>query len=546
MNSRKVINGIVLSFILISCNFAQSNVEPQFAKGELLITFSEDATENDIAQILKKYNMKRDRAYKVIKKTFLVKDQNIQQRTLAGVNDAQQLQNMAANLNAEIGVIHVQPNYRYQAIRLPNDPGIQGVYAMNNTGQTGGSDDADIDAFEAWEYSTGSDDIIVGIIDSGIDFDHPDLADNMWINPGEIDGNNIDDDGNGYVDDIYGWDWAYGDDTPSDYCGHGTHCAGTVGAVGNNDIGVAGVSWHVKLMALKFLDDYGSGFTADAISAVEYAAEMGAALTSNSWGGGSYDNMLETAIANANILFIAAAGNDDMDNDVYPHYPSSYDLDNIIAVAATDHNDYKAYFSCYGLESVDLAAPGLDILSTKPDNYTDISFGIPGWGLSSTYYGIISGTSMATPAVSGAAALIYSRNKNLSWNEVKSIIMDNVDPIPAMNGITVSGGRLNILNAVLDVGTGISASTDTLDYGLIGIGETVTRTISFTNWTDSLVALAVEPNESVFSPVTSSIDIPAKESVNLDIEYVPLAVTSYTGLLTCSYEDSVFEITLLG
>ncbi|MEJ2054846.1 MAG: S8 family serine peptidase, partial [Calditrichaceae bacterium] len=439
-----------------------------------------------------------------------------------------------------------QPNYIYKAVKTPNDPGIEGVYAMNNTGQTGGTIDADIDAFEAWDVATGKSTIIVGIIDSGIDFDHPDLADNMWINSGEIAGNGIDDDGNGYVDDMYGWDWAYGDNTPSDYCGHGTHCAGTIGAAGNNGIGVAGVNWNVKLMALKFLDDYGSGTTSGAVAALEYAAQMGALLTSNSWGGGSYDEALKTAIENSNMLFIAAAGNDDMDNDIYPHYPSSYDLDNIIAVAATDHNDAKAYFSCYGLESVDLAAPGVDILSTKPDNYTDIIFDSPGWGLSSTYYGKISGTSMATPAVSGAAALIYSRNKGLHWSEVKSVIMDNVDPIPAMEGITVTGGRLNVFNAIVSVGSGISVSPDTLDFGLVGISENSQKTLTFTNWTDSSLYLDIESNESAFTPFSNSIEIPANEFVNLDVEFIPVDVRDYSGILTCTYNDSTIRIPVYG
>ncbi len=348
----------------------------------------------------------------------------------------------------------VEPNsIGHVSTNIPNDPGFPGLYGMHNTGQNGGMLDADIDAPEAWDHEKGNSSIIVGIIDSGIDYDHPDLLSNIWTNPGEIAGNGIDDDNNGYIDDIHGWDWAYDDNEPTDFCGHGTHVAGTVGAIGNNSEGVAGVCWQVKLMALKFLNDNNSGNVADAISAVEYATDNGATLTNNSWTTPSFSSSLKTAILNSNMIFVAAAGNGGPDNigddiDITPLYPASFDCDNIIAVAALDNNNNIATFSNFGATSVDVGAYGDDILSTKPDNATFLVFGSPGQGLSSDFYGIISGTSMASPQVAGLAALLYSDNTSLSWTEAKNTIMNTVVPVPDLNGITVTGGSINAYNAL--------------------------------------------------------------------------------------------------
>ncbi len=256
---------------------------------------------------------------------------------------------------------YIEPNYILRADEvIPNDPSFPLLWGLHNTGQSGGTPDADIDAPEAWSFQTGAQ-VVIGVIDTGVDRTHPDLAANMWTNPGEIAGNGLDDDGNGYVDDVHGWDFVNGDNDPMDDHGHGTHCAGTIAGIGDNGIGVAGVCWHARVMALKFLDAGGYGTTSAAVLAVEYATANGARLTSNSWGGGSYSQALYDAIAaarDAGVLFIAAAGNDAVNNDLYPHYPSSYDLDNIIAVAATDRYDDLADFSCYGAASVDVGAPG--------------------------------------------------------------------------------------------------------------------------------------------------------------------------------------------
>ncbi len=268
----------------------------------------------------------------------------------------------------------VSPNYIYRAFAVPNDPRFGDLWGLNNTGQTGGTPDADIDAPEAWNTTTGSSSVVIAVIDTGVDYTHEDLAANMWVNPGENCTNGIDDDGNGYVDDCYGIDTANNDSDPMDDNGHGTHVAGTIAAVGNNGVGVTGVNWSAKIMALKFLAADGSGSTAGAIECIEYAVNMkikgvNVVAINASWGGPNFDPLLRDAIAaagDAGILFVAAAGNEGNDNDSTPSYPASYDLPNIISVAATDHNDQLATFSNYGATSVDLAAPGVDILSTVP------------------------------------------------------------------------------------------------------------------------------------------------------------------------------------
>jgi len=329
-------------------------------------------------------------------------------------------------------VEYAEPNYIVHTnATYPNDPRFPELWGLHNTGQTGGTPDADIDAPEAWDITTGSEEIVVASIDTGVDYTHEDLAANMWMNPGENPiPNGVDDDGNGFIDDIYGYDFYNDDSAPMDDNGHGTHTSGTIGARGNNGKGVVGVCWNVQIMALKFLSANGSGSTADAIKCIEYATMMGAHLSNNSWGGGGASQSLAIAIWKG-PLFIAAAGGSGGNTDVNPHYPSSYRLRNIISVAATDHNDNKASSSNYGKRSVDLGAPGVNILSTLPGND----------------YNYYSGTSMAAPYVAGVAALIMSVS-GLSDLEVKRCILKSVDKLPDLNGKVRTGGRLNAEKAV--------------------------------------------------------------------------------------------------
>ncbi len=360
-------------------------------------------------------------------------------------------QSLASAYMASDLVAYVEPNYRVQATKVPNDPLFGDLWGLENTGQTGGAAGADISAPAAWDTATGSADVIIGVIDTGIDYTHPDLVGNMWINPSPTFG------------DVHGARWTNGDGTvtsgdPMDDHSHGTHCAGTIAATGDDGEGVAGVNWQASLMGLKFLDSSGFGDTADAIAALEYAIDHGAHLTSNSWGGDGYGAAMEAMIAQAqaaNQLFIAAAGNYTNDNDAVPYYPASYTNPNVIAVAASDHNDNIAAFSHWGATSVDLAAPGVNIVSTVPGGYDAFN-----------------GTSMATPHVSGVAALALSIAPNTPWDVLKGWILDSVDVLPAWSGLTVTGGRLNAHETIL--AAGVSWLSMAPDAGTLAPGESIT------------------------------------------------------------------------
>jgi len=329
-----------------------------------------------------------------------------------------------------------EPNYVLRALEtIPGDSRFSGQWCHRNTGQSGGTVDADMDTTDAWSIRTSASGAVVAVIDTGVDYDHPDLADNMWRNPGEVPGNGVDDDGNGFVDDVYGMDFCNSDSDPDDDDSHGTHCAGIIGAVGNNQRGVAGVCWDVQIMACKFLDSDGSGYTSHAIQCLNYAVQNGATVLSNSWGGGGRSQAMHNAIqtaSNRGVVFVAAAGNESNDNDRNPSYPASYDLPNVISVAASDRNDGMASFSNYGRDSVHLGAPGVSILSTIPSNR----------------YASYSGTSMACPQVSGACALVSAHDPGLDAEGIKDRLMATVDAKSAFSRRTISGGRLNVHRAI--------------------------------------------------------------------------------------------------
>jgi len=433
-------------------------LETPYVPGELLIRFS--PKENGISRNQSEKNqILNTLGESIIKYNFSI----VAGLCLVKLPPDVNVENALKLYNGNEGIMHARPNYIVRAYTTsPNDLLFYYLWGMHNTGQAHpkdgggtiyGTPDADIDALETWGMSNNSD-IIVAVIDTGADYTHPDLAMNMWFNETEFYGEpEVDDDENYQYDDIYGTNYLVSGGDPLDDRYHGTHCAGIIGAIGNNDEGVTGICWNTRLMILKFLDKNGNGDVAHAIACIEYALSKGAKVLSNSWGGPGYDPDLEEAIINAGnegVLFIAAAGNKQMDLDnERPAYPASYDCNNIITVMATDSDDSKSSFSNYGLISVDLAAPGSDIFSTFPSFLTDAmyQYQLLGYDLS-TYYETISGTSMACPHVAGACALVWAANPTLTHLEVKQIIMDSVDPLDALDGKCVTGGRLNLQKAL--------------------------------------------------------------------------------------------------
>ena len=318
----------------------------------------------------------------------------------------------------------------------PNDPYYGDLWGLHNTGQSSGTSGVDIDGPDAWGLTTGSSDVTIAVVDTGVEYTHPDLSANMWINSNDP-VNGVDDDGNGYIDDYRGWDFANKDNDPLDDYGHGTHCAGIIGAVGNNGIGVTGVNWNVKIMPLKFLDSSGSGYTSDAISAILYANKMGADVISCSWGGSGVTRSLKDAIDASSAVVLCAAGNGGSDgvgddNDATPFYPASYSSSNLLSVASITNTNARSSFSNYGLMSVDLGAPGSKIESTYLNQK----------------YAYLSGTSMATPYVAGVAGLLLSKEPGLLNTQVISRIMSSTDAVPDLSGKTVSGGRVNAYRAL--------------------------------------------------------------------------------------------------
>jgi subtilisin family serine protease len=339
------------------------------------------------------------------------------------------------------GVAGIEPDFAIRPTAVPNDPSFTDQWGLRNTGQSGGSRGGDIAAVAAWDVTTGSRSVVVAVIDSGFDYTHPDLAANAWRNPGEVPGDGLDNDGNGFVDDVHGWDFANDDADPMDDDGHGTHVAGTIGAVGDNGVGVTGVSWQVSIMGLKFLDAEGSGSISDAIAAISYATRMrrefgvNVVATNNSWGGADRSLALRAAIAEggaAGILFVTAAGNDGVNGDRRANYPANEDLDAVIAVTATNRSNRLPAFATYGPVHVDLAAPGAAIRST-----------VPGGG-----YATFSGTSMAAPHVTGTIALLATANPAASATAIRGAILSTTRPLAALAGKTVTGGLLDAAAAV--------------------------------------------------------------------------------------------------
>ena len=469
MKKKLAITFLAFMTIMFSISFRQAS-KPDFVPGEVLVKFRTGYTEATATSVLSQVGAKRVQTFPRI---------NVWQLKLNVDLDVAEAVN---KLNALSSVEYAEPNYIYHTCAVPNDQYLPLQWGIHNTGQTDGVADADIDAPEAWDVQTGNISVLIGIIDTGVNYKHEDLQNNIWINPGEDawtnpdnpqTGNGVDDDGNGKVDDWKGWNFITNTNEPMDDAGHGTHCAGIIGAEGNNNIGIAGVNWQTQIVPLKFLNADGEGNSANAVEAIFYAIDMGVDILSNSWGSYEESLTLRDAIAaadNAGILFVAAAGNDGINTDEYPNYPSCHDVPNVVSVAASDDEDKRSIWgsgggggggsdcgSCgfimyrkpmplvwekdprtyatagsnYGAISVDLAAPGTEIYSTYLTSYRSLS-----------------GTSMATPYVAGVAGLLKAQNPSLTHLEIKQMLLENTNFLADFDGRSVSEGRVNAFSAL--------------------------------------------------------------------------------------------------
>ena len=424
------------------------NQQLRVVPGELLIKFKAGSDKTRVAAALSKSSLAPVGSYRSIPGLQRVR-----------LQPGAQLAQAKSSIEQSADVEYVEPNFIVHEQVMPDDPEFSRQWGLHNLGIDFGAPDADIDAPEAWDITTGSADVVVAVVDSGVDYTHEDLAANIFASATDCNSNGIDDDASGYADDCHGIDTANGDSDPMDDRGHGTHVSGTIGAIGNNAIGVAGVAWNVRILPCKFLDDTGSGSTADAIECLDYIATLKArgvniVAANNSWGGLDLSLALRDAIAalrDRGVLMVAAAGNELEDNDVQPSFPCAYDVSNVICVAATNPGDFRPTFSNYGVSTVHLGAPGDDILSTVPGNE----------------YGFNSGTSMAAPHVSGAIALVAAQSPARDWRALKNLVLSSGDPVPNLTGWTITGRRLNAHGALTCSDSVVRARLQPLNFSLL-------------------------------------------------------------------------------
>ena len=414
---------------------------------EVLVKFRPNVSLSEIEKIAAKYNDRVEDKIEIVKGLVAIDDL-----------DDRDMETVAAQYRqmSEI-VLYAQPNYEISLddptdfsnpnslptentinANLPNDPMFNEQWALNNSGQSGGKANADIKALLAWEKNKGSRSVVVAVLDSGVDYNHPDLMANMWTRPAYVP--QYKDEELGTYNDLHGFNATDNQGDPMDENGHGTHCSGIIGAEGDNNEGIAGINWNVTIMPLKFMGRGGFGTTKDAIEAINYAIDrkrngVNVRVINASWGSTAYSKALEDAIRAAGeegILFVAAAGNNGTSNDKSPHYPSNYDLPNVISVASLDRTDNLSSFSNFGKKTVHIAAPGRDILSTwLNDDYREAS-----------------GTSMATPYIAGVAALIVANEPKISVEKLREKLLKSVDKIDSLNGKIESGGRINAAKAL--------------------------------------------------------------------------------------------------
>ena len=439
-------------------------------------------------------------------------------------------------------VEYVERNYVRRALATVNDTLFTKQWDFSNTGQTGGKTGADMKMPQAWDISKGSNDVVVMVIDTGVDYNHEDLAANMWVNPGETAGDGIDNDGNGYIDDVYGIDAVNADSDPMDDNGHGTHVAGTIGAVGNNLLGISGINQNIRIIGCKFLDINGSGADDGAIQCLEYARDLrdkgvNIVATNNSWGGGGYSQALESAIRDqGDILFIAAAGNEGTNNDVTSFYPANYNLPNLITVSATDHNAIKPIWGNTGRTTVEVSAPGVNIVSLRAagtDIYGDGLHFIPDGDQNAMYYRA-SGTSMATPHVTGLAALIKAWNPSLDWKAIKNLIISGADPVTSLESQTITGRRINAYGSL--------TCTDKPTLAFLGLQPTgysgSTQSFPVLGGQNTTLSVLSINCQSPVGPVTATAS--NGQSFTLQDDGFPPDQVAGDGIFTASYFNQIY------
>jgi subtilisin family serine protease len=406
-------------------------------KTEILVRFKAGITRETIESITSRLNDEVEDRIEAVEGLEVIEDEDNKNADEVVAQYSAMSEVEYAEANSEIKLDHEGAGKHVHA----NDELFFRQWGLFNHGQEGGKAGADISAMQAWAVTKGSDQVVVAVLDSGVDYTHPDLANNMWRRPEIIKAYQDEDlTEEGPIDDVHGFNVAEGNGNPMDDNGHGTHCAGIIGAEGGNDIGIAGVNWTVKIMALKFMDAEGTGTTGDAIEAINYVinrkrAGVNVRVISASWGSIIRSRALEDVIRKAGdegILIVAAAGNGSSDNDRLPHYPASYNLNNVISVAAVNRLDELTSFSNYGANSVHVAAPGEAIMSTWLNHDFQEK----------------KGTSMATPFVAGVAALVLATNPGISIDELRTRLLNSVDPLPSLNGKVSTGGRINAAKAV--------------------------------------------------------------------------------------------------
>jgi uncharacterized repeat protein (TIGR02543 family) len=407
----------------------------------ILAKYKTDNVTKSALAPLRQLGSKLDRKYRLVPGLVVLDTTNTVRRTKFSVQEqpalASALLQRIQALKASGLFEYVEPDYVRHADLAPTDQAFTDgtLWDLRNYGQRGGTPGVDISATNAWDLTTGLANVLVAVIDTGIRYTHYDLTNQIWVNPavGSYPG---------FTNDLHGINAITGTGDPMDDVGHGTHVSGTIGAAANDGNPMAGVTWHVQLMGCKFLGQYG-GVTSDAITCIDYAAAEGARISNNSWGGGGYSQALYDAIRAAGqkgMLFVAAAGNDGVSNDTYPHYPANYPLNNLISVAAIDRFGNLASFSDYGIKTVNLGAPGVEIYSCYNGSDSD--------------YAVLDGTSMATPHVTGVAALILSLYPTADLNEVRQRLLLGTVPLPSLNGKTTTGGRLDAYRALTITGRG--------------------------------------------------------------------------------------------